>query len=202
MRNTPARNFGLNFEEIDGGTGLIFNVASRDNSVSFGAGRCSWYPQNNATASSLASDKYFTNVLLERAGIPTLGGHYFFLHQRYRAHRPPGHERSDALEYFGLLGASAFIKPLQGSRGDFAQAVHGEAALHEYIDRVSRYYDAILMQPIVSGLEYRIFMLDDDVLYTARKYPPCDPRRRRQPRSANCWPRITLCCNPAVFRQR
>jgi hypothetical protein len=164
--------FGLKFEEIDGGTGLIFNVGSRDKSASFGAGRCSWYPQNNAAASSLASDKFFTNVLLERAGVPTLGGRYFFLHQRYRAHRPPGHERSDALEYFAALNAAAFIKPLQGSRGDFAQAVHGETAFQEYLDRVSRYYDAILMQPVVSGREYRVFMLDGDILYTARKYPP------------------------------
>lgn len=37
---------------------------------------------------------------------------------------------------------------------------------------MSRYYDSILMQMIVSGLEYRIFVLDDDVLYTVRKYPP------------------------------
>ena len=71
-----------------------------------------------------------------------------------------------------MLDASAFIKPLQGSRGDFAQPVHGEAALQEYLDRVSRYYDAVLMQRIFSGLEYRVFLLDDEVLYTARKYPP------------------------------
>ena len=164
--------FGLNFEEIDGGTGLVISVGSRGTNVSFGAGRCSWYPQNNATASSLASDKYFTNVLLQRAGIPTLGGRYFFLHQRYRAHRPPGHERNDALEYFRALGGAAFIKPLQGSRGDFAQAVHGEAALQEYLEKVSQYYDAIVMQPIVRGREYRVFMLDEDILYTARKHPP------------------------------
>src|SRR5580693_7001672 len=104
--------FGLAFRDIDGGSGLVFSVSSVAKSVHFGAGRCSWYPQNNATASTLASDKYFTNVILDRAGIPTLGGEYFFLHQRYRAHRPPGHEREDALDYFGKLGASAFVKPL------------------------------------------------------------------------------------------
>jgi D-alanine-D-alanine ligase-like ATP-grasp enzyme len=37
-----------------------------------------------------------------------------------------------------------------------------------------------LIQPIVSGNEYRVFLLDDEVLYTARKYPPfvlCDGAR-------------------------
>ncbi len=163
---------GLAFEDAGGGTGLVFSVASGTKRAYFGAGRCSWYPQNNATAATLASDKYFTNVILERAGVPTLGGDYFFLHERHRAHRPEGHEIEDALAYFRRLGATAFVKPLTGSRGDFAQGVSGEAALIGYIREVSRYYDSILIQPAISGLEYRIFLLDDEVLYAARKYPP------------------------------
>ena len=46
--------FGLAFRDLDGGSGLIFSVASPNKSLHFGAGRCSWYPQNNATASTLA----------------------------------------------------------------------------------------------------------------------------------------------------
>ena len=164
--------FGLQFRDLDGGSGLIFSVASRDRLLHFGAGRCSWYPQNNATASTLASDKYFTSRILQEAGVPALGGEYFFLHARFRAHRPVGHERSDAIACFETLGGSAFVKPLTGSRGDFAQAIHSEAALIRYLDEVTKYYDAVLIQPIVEGSEYRVFLLDDDVLYCARKYPP------------------------------
>jgi hypothetical protein len=164
--------FGLEFHDLDGGSGLIFSVASRDRRLHFGAGRCSWYPQNNATASTLASDKSFTSKILAQANIPTLGGEYFFLNDRHRAHRPAGHERHEATVYFGALGASAFLKPLSGSRGDFAQAVHGEAALVRYLDEVAKYYDAVLIQPIVEGIEYRVFLLDDEALYCARKYPP------------------------------
>src|SRR4051794_172330 len=101
--------FGLAFEDIEGGTGLAFKVASSTKSQYFGAGRASWYPQNNSTASTLASDKYFANRILADAGVATLGGEYFFLHQRHRAHRPPGHERVDALVYFRELGGSAFV---------------------------------------------------------------------------------------------
>jgi D-alanine-D-alanine ligase-like ATP-grasp enzyme len=164
--------FGLKFHDLDGGSGLIFSVASRDRLLHFGAGRCSWYPQNSATASTLASDKHFASRILREAGVPALGGEYFFLHDRHRAHRPAGHERSDAIDCFRNLGGAAFVKPLTGSRGDFAQAVHGQAALVRYLDEVMKYYDAVLIQPIVEGIEYRIFLLDDDVLYCARKYPP------------------------------
>src|SRR6218665_1773276 len=89
-----CRQFGLDFAEVDGGTGLIFTVGGNGRSASFGAGRGSFFPQNNAAAATLANDKYFANVLMERAGVATLGGKYFFLHERYRAHRPPGHEHA------------------------------------------------------------------------------------------------------------
>lgn len=164
--------FGLVFSDLDGGSGLLFSVAGHDKLQHFGAGRCSWYPQNNATAATLASDKYFTATILEEAGVRTIRSEYFFLHDRHRAHRPTGHERDDAAAYFRALGASAFVKPLAGSRGDFAQAVHGEAALTRYLDGVAKYYDAVLIQPIVDGIEYRIFLLDDDALFCARKHPP------------------------------
>jgi D-alanine-D-alanine ligase-like ATP-grasp enzyme len=38
--------------------------------------------------------------------------------------------------------------------------------------RVMKYYDAVLIQPIVDATEYRVFLLDDDALFCARKYPP------------------------------
>jgi len=163
---------GLAFQDIDGGTGLIFSVASKRNRIHFGAGRCSWYPQNSSTAATLASDKYFTNAILESVGIATLGGDYFFLRDRHRALRPQGHERADAFAYFRKLDSAAFAKPLQGSRGDFAQLLYGEAALDRYLQAVSQTYDAVLIQPIVTGLEYRIFLLDDEIAYSVRKYPP------------------------------
>ncbi len=162
---------GLSFQDIDGGSGLLFRVASKTRSVHFGAGRCSWYPQNNATAATLASDKYFTNRILEDAGVATLGGEYFFLHERRRSHRAPGHEREDAFAYLRELGGTAFAKPLLGSRGDFAKIIGGEALLG-YLDEVSQYYDSILIQPIATGSEYRLFLLDDELVYSARKYPP------------------------------
>ena len=164
--------FDLAFVDIDGGTGLVFSVASRAKTIHFGAGRCSWYPQNNAAASTLASDKYFASRILENAGVATLGGEYFFLHDRHRDLRSPGHERDDALAHFRELGEAAFVKPLLGSRGDFAQSIHGEDALVRYLQEVSRYYDSVLMQPVVSGIEYRVFLLDDEAVYVARKYPP------------------------------
>ena len=70
--------FKLSFQDLGGGTGLAFSVASQNKRLYFGAGRCSYYPQNSATASTLASDKHFTNQILADAGVAALGGDYFF----------------------------------------------------------------------------------------------------------------------------
>lgn len=164
--------FGLSFTPLDGDTGLLFKVASATASHCFGGGRCSAFPQNDATAATLASDKYFTQRILEDANISTLSGQYFFLHERHRAHRPPGHERIDAATYFASLDHHAFAKPLHGSRGDFARPLIDPDALASYMDEVAQYYDSILLQPIVRGDEYRIFLLDGDEVFTVRKFPP------------------------------
>ncbi|WP_398464546.1 RimK family alpha-L-glutamate ligase [Tardiphaga sp.] len=163
---------GLGFAELDHGTGLIFEVTGAGKSAVFGAGRGSFFPQNTATAATLANDKHMANVLMARAGVATLDGDYFFLHDRHRRHRPPGHERADALAYFNSLDDHAFIKPLNGSRGDFAQIVSGVDDLNRYLESIERHYDAILIQPVRMGPEYRVFVLDDEIVYCVSKAVP------------------------------
>jgi hypothetical protein len=167
-----AHVHSLDFQDLDDGVGLLFAISSGNKQAAFGAGRCSFFPQNNATATTLANDKYLADVLIARSGTATLGGHYFFLHDRHRAQRPPGHERGDAMAYFHALGGAVFVKPLNGSRGDFAQAIRSEAELLGYLDEVACYHDAIIMQRIHAGEEYRVFVLDDEIVYSARKAPP------------------------------
>ena len=108
--------------------------------------------------------------------MPTLGGEYFFLHERHRAHRPAGHEREDALAYFRKLDAIAFVKPLLGSRGDFAQAIHGEAALLRYLGEVSQ---LLRFDPDPAGRSPAsntgFSCSTTRCFITARKYPPFVP---------------------------
>src|SRR4051794_29636630 len=117
-----ARHFGLDFELHDD-TGLVFTVLSKTRRFCFGGGKCPAYPQNDSTSAFLATDKYFTSVVLGAVSIPNAGGNYFFLNERFGKLRSPGHDARDALHYFRTLGSTAFVKPLTGSRGDFAQTV-------------------------------------------------------------------------------
>src|ERR1043166_4327805 len=166
-----ARHFGLGFELHDD-TSLVFSVTSKTRRFHFGGGKCPACPQNDATSAYLATDKYFASVILSAASIPNTGGNYFVPNDRFSRLRSPGHDMGDAVPYFHALGSTAFVKPLTGSRGDFAQMVSSEAELKAYIAEVSRYHDSILMQRVYAGREYRIFVLDGDILYCARKHDP------------------------------
>lgn len=170
-RYTAERN-NLLFQDHDEGTGFVYSISSREKSIFFGGGKCPAYPQNNSTNAYLATDKYFANRILSKSGIPNLGGQYFFLHDRFKLLRKPGLEISDALRYVESLGGRCFVKPLSGSRGDFAQAIDGIRSFQRYIVEVQRYYDAIIVQPVKKGREYRIFVQDGDVVYSTRKIVP------------------------------
>ena len=132
---------------------------------------------------------------------PTLGGEYFFLHDRHRAHRPAGHEREDALGIFQKLGGTAFVKPLTGSRGDFAQAI----ARRSRADPISRRGLAILRRDPDPADRRR----DTNTGFSARRrgslYRAQISARScwamACSRSAICWPRTTRPCDPAAFRR-
>ncbi len=148
-------------------------LAAMAGSASFGAGRGSFFPQNNARLRRWRMTSISANALMERAGVPTLGGKYFFQHERYRAHRPPGHEHADAVWHFAELGDRAFIKPLMGSRGDFAEIVAGGDALQWFISGRSRSIaDAILMQRICPAR---------NIACSSSTTRSCIARRRRRP---------------------
>ena len=194
--------FGLAFEDIDGGTGLVFSVASATKSIHFGAGRCSWYPQNNATAATLASDKYFTNrILEERRRCHTRRRLFLPASRGIARFAPAGHEREDGLDYFRKLDGRAFVKPLLGSRGDFAQAIHGEAALIRYLDEVS---PTLRFDPDPAGClrgsntgfscsTTRCSMRRGNIRPLLGRWRASDPR---SPGRAQC-----RACNPAAFRR-
>jgi hypothetical protein len=201
MRNSPALKFGLGISRPRRRLGIDLQASPRVIGCFIsGAGRCSWYPQNNATASTLASDKYFTSRILHEAGVPALGGEYFFLHARYRAHRPAGHERSDAIALLRDIGRIGLRQAADGIARRFRASRSRRSRAHRYLDEVTKYYDAVLIQPIVEGIEYRVFLLDDDALYCARKYPP-SVTAMACTRFANCSPPITTPCAPAACRR-
>ena len=101
---------------------------------------------------------------------------------------------------FRTLKGAAFVKPLTGSRGDFAQAIHDEAALSAYLDEVLRYYDSILMQPVYSGRGIPDISARRRRGLFGQEARTLRGRRRRAHASATWWRTTTRRCESAAFQ--
>lgn len=160
---------GLRFADLDQGGGYLYAISDGRHEIVSGSGPICAYPLNSAPAYGVSRDKHHTNAVLARAGLPTIPEEIFFLDARRAKLRPPGRERADALAAFARMAHPVFCKPNQGSHGDFAEIASDETAFRDYVERVSKRYDTILLQPVLAGDEYRIFCLDGETLFATRK---------------------------------
>ena len=160
---------GYRFTDLDDGGGYLFSVSDGVHEFVSGSGLIGTYPLNTAPAYCVSRDKFHTHVVLERTGLPTIASQLFFVRDDYARLRGPGRERGDAEAAFARAEKPLFCKPNQGSRGDFAEIVHDDAGFGDYLMRVAARYDAILLQPLLTGDEYRVFTIDGDAIFATRK---------------------------------
>jgi glutathione synthase/RimK-type ligase-like ATP-grasp enzyme len=160
---------GLTFTDLDGGNGYLFAVSDGRHRFVSGAGAICSYPLNSASAYAISRDKAHTAAVLAASGIAVIPGQLFFVTDHFKSLRPEGREAGDAIAASASAGKPLFCKPNMGARGDFAEIVADADALRAYIERVRLRYDAILLQPVVDGDEYRVFCIDGDPIFVTAK---------------------------------
>lgn len=163
-----AARLGLGFRFVEP-EGYIFAVSNGRREVVLGSGACSPYAQNSASAYTLCRDKAYTNRLLQRVGLPVIPSRLFFLNDRRAEWRASGRERTDLERLSHTLAFPVFAKPNMGSRGELAEQISTREALYDWIDRAASTHETILIQPVVSGSEYRVFVMDGEALFSYRK---------------------------------
>lgn len=167
-----ARALGFAYRSLDGEDAYLFEVSDGLRKAAFSTAYGTPYALNTARAYSLARDKSFCQRVLDGSGLATIPSRVFFANDRQRPYRSPGREREDALAWADSAAFPVFCKPNQGSKGEFAEIVTSAAAFRDYLDRVGPSYDVILVQPLLSGAEYRVVMLGERALFSYRKSPP------------------------------
>ena len=165
-----AGRLGLAFAFLDD-EGYVFSVGDGERRVVLGSGACTPYAVNSASAYTLCRDKAYTNLVLARAGLRVIPSRLFFLHDDHRASRAPGRERTDLEAFAESAPYPVFAKPNTGSRGDLAEPIDTPRALLDWADRAAARYESVLVQPVMRGREYRVFVLDGWVLFSYRRQP-------------------------------
>ena len=167
-----CREEGYDFAIVDAFSQQLVRVEHRGFQFFAGIGRIQNYPLNSATAASLARDKAFTYQTLAAAGIAVPPYGYFFLDTTHAKLRAPGRERADAFAYAASLGYPVFVKPLDGARGALADQAFGERDLARLLDGIALRHHAALIQPVFSGEEWRLFLLDGVAQFAYRRAKP------------------------------
>lgn len=167
-----ARACGYRFRSLDGEDGYLFEVSDGPRRAMFAGGACSPYAINDLRAASIARDKAFCAEALREAGVPVLDGRLFFVTERWAEMRSPGRELNDARAYLRDAAFPIFCKPLSASNGLYAEVIECADAFDAYAARVAQEHFAILIQPFVRAPEYRVFVLNEQVLFSYRKLAP------------------------------
>jgi hypothetical protein len=163
---------GYEFECLDEYSKQLVKVSWGEHSFFSGAGRVSTYPINSAASASVARDKVFAYQALSAAGFDAPAFEYFFLHDAYRHVRGDGRERDDAMAYALATGFPLFVKPLDGARGALTDIVFDAAGLAAHLDRIARVHHGVILQKVLTGPEYRLFVIDGDAMFLYRREPP------------------------------
>jgi glutathione synthase/RimK-type ligase-like ATP-grasp enzyme len=160
---------GLTFTDLNDGNGYLFAVSDGAHRFVSGAGAICAYPLNSASAYAISRDKAHTATALKASGVPAIPGELYFVTGHFAALRPAGREASDGIAAFAAHGKPMFCKPNMGARGDFAEIVGSVDGFRAYIERVRDRYDAILLQPVIDGDEYRVFCIDGQPVFVTAK---------------------------------
>ncbi len=167
-----AASLGWSWRALDGDEGYLFEISDGARRAVLAAGSATPFALNHAAGYSIARDKAFTAAALEHAGVATIPSRLFFLTNRHAEQRAPGGERADALAYAAAAHYPLFAKPNAGARGEHAEIIADANAFADYLGRLAPSVEAVVVQPLVRGREYRVGVLDGEALFAYAKTAP------------------------------
>ncbi len=127
---------------------------------------------NTLGASEVARDKDYANHFMQSLGYPVPEGHAFYS-DRTCMRLGSDLNKDAAYAYAQQLGFPVIIKPNSRSQGLGVQKVHGEEDFYNAVNFVFNEAKdkVVLVQRPVAGNDYRILVLDDEVIAAYRRTP-------------------------------
>ena len=164
-----ARRLGLEAEILDPEYGYLFELRSPQRTAVLYAGRS---PLNDSVAARICEDKYYTELVLRRAGFRVVQSVRCLSPEDFRAPAWAGRGGVEpGLRFAVDFGYPVVVKPNRMSHGYGVQLVASESELRAAIEEVWRYdYCALVQQP-VGGVDLRLDFLDDEYLIGYARRP-------------------------------
>lgn len=169
LRMEAARRLGCEVEMLDPETGYLYEVRRGGRAlVLLGA----YSPLNDASAARIATDKFHTGLVLDRAGFRVPASARCLQPGRYDDPAFAGQTGTEPARVFAAAhGYPLIVKPNRGARGRDVLAVDDEPALIAAVERVWRFDYLALVQAPAAGIDVRLDFLDGAFLFGYLRQP-------------------------------
>ena len=143
--------------------------------IQFKNGRKSYFRYNTLDlnpvgASDIAKDKDYANFFMRSMGYPTIRGKSFFSDEWCEA---IGSKRNThaAYRYAQTLGLPVIVKPNSGTQGTDVALVHTKKDFYRAMKQIFKHDRVALVQQYVQGRDYRIVVLDKEIISAYERIP-------------------------------
>jgi D-alanine-D-alanine ligase-like ATP-grasp enzyme len=143
--------------------------------ITFRSGRKSYFRYNTLDlnpvgASDIAKDKDYANFFMRKLGYPTVPGKTFFSDEWCKA---IGSKRDikAAYMYAKKFGFPLIVKPNSGTQGTDVALVYTKAEFFRAMKQIFKHDRVALVQKYVRGRDYRIVVLDKEIISAYERVP-------------------------------
>jgi D-alanine-D-alanine ligase-like ATP-grasp enzyme len=125
---------------------------------------------NRMGASDIARDKDYTKFFMKRMGYPVIPGEAF-CSENWAATIGSRKGMAAAYRYAKALDWPVIVKPNSSSQGRCVAKVHTRREFEAAFRAVSRIDKMVLIEKYIEGRDYRIVVLDDEVISAYERIP-------------------------------
>lgn len=125
---------------------------------------------NPIGAAEISKDKDYANYFLSKMGYPIIRGRKFYSDNWAKSINSKD-DIYAAWEYAKKIGGSIVVKPNSKSCGNGVFVVDNKADFLEAFNEASSEDDIVLVQKYISGNDYRILVLDNEVVSAYQRKP-------------------------------
>ncbi|MEO5927851.1 MAG: cyanophycin synthetase [Patescibacteria group bacterium] len=125
---------------------------------------------NSLGSAEIAADKDYTDYFLKRLGYPTIPGRAFFS-TRWNKTLETDNGPKNAYAYAKAIGFPVIVKPNSLTQGAGVTKVESREEFFAAVKRIERDDRVFLVQQLMHGHDYRIVVLDDEVISAYERLP-------------------------------
>lgn len=127
---------------------------------------------NSSGATALAKDKDFTAHFLARQGYSVVPNSRTFFSEAWgREIKVLDRGLEAAVKYAAAVGYPVVVKPNEGMQGKGVSVVWSKTELQKALHEIFRYDRVALVQSVVSGRDYRVVVLGEEVVVAYERRP-------------------------------